>query len=553
MTCTFCSTRSAAHCRGSQPKSCSNTQSRSAHGLQVRGAASLEQLDGSPRTFLAMNEGTVLPNGLHEPPKQAGPRGVAESIEKRSRDCSPMDGGDARPHFSSGGPRSNKGSGFFNFKETEELKAQVREKILSPTAFDVKNDYWEHGLFQKIARDHAFENVTLGVISLNAVWMGVDTDRNGADTFLEAGPLFQTADSFFCVYFTAELLIRFMAFRSKHRCLHSGWFVFDSVLVALMLMETVLLTLLTLASGGSGESPLGQSSILRLFRLARLSRLTRLLRSFPELMIMIKGMVTAMKSVSFVLGLQVMILYVFGIAFTQLSWGYLHETYFENVGGAMYSLMIHATFLDDLASFCGEIKEESPWLLFLLSIFIFLAAMTVMNMLIGVLCEVISSVAEEENEAIACSTVKDKFANILSAADQDDSGRISYLEFRKLLEVNEALEALQYVGVDPVGMIDFAEDFFAENGDSDGEIEFKDFMSMVLDLRGSQVCKVRDLISLGRRLDICFTETEEKVDKLLKVLGVPEDDSKTEEIRQPAWTRRRPSQISRASERAIKA
>jgi len=40
---------------------------------------------------------------------------------------------------------------------------------------------------------------------------------------------------------------------------------------------------------------------LRLIRLARLSRLLRLLRSVPELLILIKGMVAAMRSVGFVL------------------------------------------------------------------------------------------------------------------------------------------------------------------------------------------------------------------------------------------------------------
>lgn len=470
-------------------------------------------------------------NGIHEPVTPLGfedaspnsgdgkrpvPRRQRSRVKVKDVGPESADQGACIPMYASSG---GEGSGIF--RDAEDMKISIRKHMLKPDVYDVKNHYHERGLFQRIARHHTFENVTLGVISLNAVWMGVDTDRNTADTFLDARPLFQVVDAFFCIYFTGELLIRFMAFDLKRNCLRSGWFLFDSVLVALMLMETVLFTLITLASGGSGGSPLGQSSILRLFRLLRLSRLTRILRGFPQLMILIKGMITAMKSVSYVMALLFIILYVFGIAFTQLSFGYLHETYFENVAGAMYSLMIHGTFLDDLADFCGDVKDEAPWLLLLVSIFIVLACLTVMNMLIGVLCQVISSVAETEKETLACEMVKEKLQKHLAAADQDDNDTISFEEMKKMLCVDEALVALQEVGVDPLGMIDFAEEFFVQDGEEKVQLSFEDFMIKVLDLRGTQTCKVKDLMLLNRRFEKRYHRLDHKLDKLVKALGTP--------------------------------
>merc|ERR1719247_365086 len=111
-------------------------------------------------------------------------------------------------------------------------------------------------------------------------------------------------------------------------------------------METWVL--IVMAAIGGGGSPLGgQTSILRLFRLLRLSRLMRMLRSLPELMILIKGMVTAMKSVAYVMGLLVLITYVFAIAFTQLAVGTesLGDTFHANISNSMYSLLIYLTFL----------------------------------------------------------------------------------------------------------------------------------------------------------------------------------------------------------------
>merc|ERR1719329_1016455 len=110
-----------------------------------------------------------------------------------------------------------------------------------------------------------------------------------------------------------------MAFEKKRNGLKDSWFVFDSILVFMMAMETWVLTLVMLAMGGAGgSSPLGNASILRLFRLARLSRMARMLRSMPELLILIKGMVAAMRSVGFVLLLQIIMMYVFSIAFELL-------------------------------------------------------------------------------------------------------------------------------------------------------------------------------------------------------------------------------------------
>merc|ERR1719274_141706 len=100
----------------------------------------------------------------------------------------------------------------------------------------------------------------------------------------------------------------------------------------MMVMETWVL-LIVMAAAGGGESPVGGTSILRLFRLLRLSRLMRMLRSLPELMILIKGMATAMKSVAYVMGLLVLITYVFAIAFTQLAVGTesLGDTFHANI------------------------------------------------------------------------------------------------------------------------------------------------------------------------------------------------------------------------------
>merc|ERR1712232_440249 len=301
-------------------------------------------------------------------------------------------------------------------------------------------------------------------------------------------------EHFFCVYFTFEWIVRFASFKYKRNCIRDAWFVFDSTLVFLMVMETWVLVIIMAAAGNSGGSPLGNTAMLRLLRLLRLSRLMRMLRSLPELMILIKGMMSAMRSVFYVGGVLLILLYVFSIAFCQMAVNTptIGDTYLRNVAFGMYSLFIYATFLDDL--------RNDKWpLVFLALVFICLASMTVMNMLVGVLCEVVASVAETEKQDMLQEVACDKMFEIAKKLDTDFNNKISYREFQKIVENKDALTALSDVGVNPLGIVEFAELFFFDD-DRPVELPFDSFMEMVLDLREENKATVKDVLDLWRRI-----------------------------------------------------
>lgn len=239
-----------------------------------------------------------------------------------------------------------------------------------------------------------------------------------------------------------------------------------------------------------------------------------MLKSLPELMILIKGMITAMRSVCYVMGLLIIILYVFAIAFTQLAVdnAVIRDAYFQNVALSMYSLLIYGTFLDDLSAFANDIRAESLPCLFLLMVFICLSALTVMNMLIGVLCEVVSAVAATEKEMILTQTVSEKMQGIVASLDTNSNGMISFIEFREILALPQALRALEEVGVDPAGVVDFAELMFFEDSDPNKPVElpFDTFMEMILDLRSSNIATVKDIKYMWRQINpkMCRLNTD---------------------------------------------
>jgi len=395
--------------------------------------------------------------------------------------------------------------------KTSEAASKTREQVminLEIKGYNVHDFYKTSGVAQKVARHYIFENLTMLVILINALWIAVDTDLNHAAMLLDAHPAFQIAEHAFCFYFSIEWAMRFLAFKRKRNCLRDSWFVFDTFLVATMVLETWVMTVFILvAAGSSGTGGLGNASILRIARLLRLSRtarMARLLRNFPELVILVKGMVASMRSVLTTLFMLVILLYIFGIAFVQLTLGTpVGNDRFPTVLASMAQLLFYGVlcldYAEDISYELGSVHIFYPCVYFL---FVLIGALTVMNMLIGVLCEIVSEVAKREKETLIEDYAKEKLLVIMDTLDKDNNKRISKYEFLSLMEEREACRALQQIGVDVIGLVDFADVIFETDADAteDVELTFEEFLGLVMQLRGEKLVTVKDLVDFRQLL-----------------------------------------------------
>merc|ERR1719162_1259556 len=133
-----------------------------------------------------------------------------------------------------------------------------------------------------------------------------------------------------------------------------------------------------------------------------------------------------MRSVGFVLLLQIIMMYVFSIAFVQLLAGTAAgNRWFPGIPASMYTLMVSGTFMDNITLVANEIARDNFPCAALFFVFVGLSALTLMNMLIGVLCEVVSSVAECEKEGLLIQFVTSRFEAIWKDLDKDNSGKLS--------------------------------------------------------------------------------------------------------------------------------
>merc|ERR1712139_744459 len=101
------------------------------------------------------------------------------------------------------------------------------------------------------------------------------------------------------------------------------------------------------------------------------------------------------------------------------------------------------TFMDSMGSTLMKMRDEKKYsMVCVFMVFMLLSAVTVMNMLIGVLCEVVSAVGQAEKENAAVDLVKHTVLLMLMHLDADASGEISKSELQQVLEDPDALRVL---------------------------------------------------------------------------------------------------------------
>lgn len=402
--------------------------------------------------------------------------------------------------------------------DPERVKQEMLERM-NHKHYDPETYYHTEGIAQKIAKSHAFDYITMLMIFLNTFYIGYDTQNNPEMNLVMAEWRFQVLANIFCSYFLFEITVRLFAFQEKANAFKDPWFVFDSSLVLMMIFETWLMPLLVLLFGDDMNLARRQSALsaLRLVKFVRVARFTRLARIFPELMVLLKGMGHALGSVFFTLVLLFMLAYVFAIAFTL----FVHDDYasfdpFKSVSQSMLTLIVRGTLLDEVSDLVQALTDDglayNAWyLVAMFLVYVLLSALTVLNLLIGVMCEAVSSVANvnrEENKLMAVKAMVEKSVKPRLPADSD---RLSREIFKQVLaEDDTASETFQELGVDMFALVDIADFLFQqdpaaglasvtnENGATftavEREMELNEFVGLIMRLRSSNTATVKDLV-----------------------------------------------------------
>jgi voltage-gated sodium channel len=260
-----------------------------------------------------------------------------------------------------------------------------------------------------------FDFLIFGVIVANAVVLGLDTyDSISRD----AGGLLSTLNDVFLGVFVVELAIRIGAYgRRPQDFFKSGWNVFDFVVIGAAFLP------------GLREN----STLLRLVRLARVLRVVRLL---PELRLLITAVGRSLPGLASLTVMAVILLYVYGIVGWLVFGDSLPDEY-GNIGDAMLTLFLLLS-LENLPSVVEQGMEVSDWAVPYYVSFVLIAALLVLNILIGVVINSLDEARELEWERQQA----ERRAAAAETLDAVDDRRVTLM--RHLHELRQAVEALEH-------------------------------------------------------------------------------------------------------------
>jgi voltage-gated sodium channel len=396
------------------------------------------------------------------------------------------------------------------FPDVISMKKALKSK-LGIKDYSVADLYHSGGVCQMIAKSPIFEYLTLTVIALNGLWIAYDTDQNPSSTGLIVDSPFLPyglVEHSFCTYFMLELLIRFRAFEVKANCLRDRWFCFDSFLVTQAIVEVWVVSILYLCGvrftglGGAGTI----LTVAKLFRVFRTARLVRMLRQFPEIVVLIRGVKTALRSVFFTMVFMCVATYMFAIAMTillkndkvgEMRSDETFDHYFSSVWISMRRLLMWACFPDIEEAYLIIIRDAGWLPTILFTVFLFLISLTLLNMLIGVLVEVVSVISVVEVEKSSVAQMKEGVLDLLAEIDDTFSGSISGKEYLDFLANEDAIIFLSRFDIDVRSLVDLESYFFED----DRVYDYAEFIGILLELRGHNHCTVKDIVELRKWLE----------------------------------------------------
>jgi hypothetical protein len=392
------------------------------------------------------------------------------------------------------------------FKSVEQYEQEMYD-TLDEKAYDVEELYFDDKrIVVQIATSDWFNNFTLLVIVFNVCWIGYDTDANTEANILDAPMAFLVMEYFFTVFYTIEIVVRFLSFRETMAAFKDNLFLFDFVLVMFMLLENVVFAFIF----SSANVNLGVFNVLKLLRLVRLFRLARIVRSVPELMTLLRSMKEAARSVAAVSVLLWGNIYIFAIVF-RLIW--INGTHgepglFDNVTESMFTLIAGALS----AEYPDGMDHYGMKVLYLMHLLI--TNTLILHILVGLMCAIVTTAGTAQRDRVAISNARDTLRSYYDAADTNENGKLDIFEFFELLSQPPVFASLQRMSIDVIHWLNTAESTFRDIE----EISFAQFLSAALNLRAKNTARVSDVVTVQKLLTAEMIDLEAHLGSIEKTV-----------------------------------
>ena len=191
---------------------------------------------------------------------------------------------------------------------------------------------------------------------------------------------------------------------------------------------------------------------------------------------------------------------------------------FDTITRCIWTLLMDGTLmLDNAAPLMTSLLFSHEYNYILAGIFFMmyalLSAMLILQMLIGVLCDVVSRVGSEQRDATAIGLVKQELRQELIDADDGD-GKISQEELQKIMKDPHSRALMKKLNINAAFLAELQKMMFTKPGQ---QVTIKQVLELMILCRGDNVATVE---SMGPAILSIISEVAE-VRKILERDGYP--------------------------------
>ena len=228
--------------------------------------------------------------------------------------------------------------------------------------------------FQTIRNNKIFETFIIVIIIMSALLVGAKT-YDMPDTLIR---ILGLMDLFITAIFVFEISIRFAAEKRKVDFFKDPWNVFDALIVGISLI------------------PIDNTDMALVARLVRVFRVMRMISIIPELRMLLNSLLIALPRLGYVMALMFIIFYIYA-AVGSLFFEKINPFLWGDIARAMLTLFRVMTF-EDWTDVMYETMEVHSWSWVFYVSFIFLTAFAFLNMVIGIVVNVLEEEHQKELE-----------------------------------------------------------------------------------------------------------------------------------------------------------
>merc|ERR1719506_1420407 len=282
-----------------------------------------------------------------------------------------------------------------------------------------------------------------------------------------------------------------------------------------MIMDTwMLMPILKLLSGGDDGSKVTiPTQPLRMLRLFKLTRMARLMKAFPELVTMIKGLCRSLRAISSSMILVGLMVYTWAILLHMMMKD--EEEFntemkeelgldFRTITNCMWALLMDGTLMLDGTPTLMTKLLWAPKINMLLAglffvLYALLSALLILQMLIGVLCDVVSRVGQEQRDAQAVGLVKQEILGELQKFETGD-GKIGQRQLLKVMKHPQCKALMKKLNINRLFMMELQRMMFPTER---SQVPFKAVLELMIMCRGDNTATVETLSG-----GFCFLASE---------------------------------------------